>query len=99
MRLMIASVFEKVFSPEHKCFYWYNKKTGESTWTKSKLLGNSDIKITARTKALSVAEGVVLTARSNLITPKLSPKTISIQVVSTKVKTENFPSSILLHFN
>jgi hypothetical protein len=48
MREMIKSVFEKVLDPVSGTYFYYNKKTGESKWTKPKNLGSEDISVSPR---------------------------------------------------
>ena len=40
---LIEHVFEKIRDPESGAFYYHDRRTGETTWSKPKLLGNRDI--------------------------------------------------------
>ncbi len=40
---LILSLIEKRVDPASNAVYYYNKKTGNSTWEKPKLLKNSDV--------------------------------------------------------
>ncbi len=38
MTEMLRSIYEKIWNEDHASFYWYNKASGESTWTRPVLL-------------------------------------------------------------
>jgi hypothetical protein len=38
MTRLLRSIYEKVFNEKYGAFYWYNKNTGESSWTCPALL-------------------------------------------------------------
>ena len=40
---LVENVFEKIRDPESGAFYYHDRRTGETTWTKPKLLGDRDI--------------------------------------------------------
>ena len=64
LRKMLAGVFQKVYDPTSKKCYYVNKETGEAQWTKPKMLGSSDIKLTPRSAAAA-----------GLPPPEISPRT------------------------
>jgi hypothetical protein len=39
----IQQVYQKIRDPTTNCFYYFDTRTGESTWTKPKILGQQDI--------------------------------------------------------
>jgi len=39
----IREVYSKSLDPTYNCYYYYNSLTGESSWTKPKLLGSDDL--------------------------------------------------------
>jgi hypothetical protein len=45
MSLMMHQVFEKVWDPATGQCYYYNKRTGETSWVKPALLGQDDLPI------------------------------------------------------
>ena len=52
IRWMISNIFEKVVDERSGAFYYYNKRTGTSSWTKPALMkGNDDLEMTPRSKA------------------------------------------------
>jgi hypothetical protein len=40
---LVEHVFEKIRDPDSGYYYYYNRRTGESSWTKPKSLGTRDI--------------------------------------------------------
>lgn len=47
-----GQVFEKVYDESTGAFYYYNKRTGESSWTKPKVMkDDEDVELTPRSKA------------------------------------------------
>jgi hypothetical protein len=48
---MMGQVFEKAYDENIGACYYYNKRTGEATWERPKLLGNEDIQETPRSAA------------------------------------------------
>ena len=42
IQMMALGAFEKVYDEESDTFFYFNKKTGQSTWTKPKSLGSAD---------------------------------------------------------
>jgi hypothetical protein len=36
---LLRSIYEKIWNEKHSSFYWFNKSTGVSTWTRPVLLG------------------------------------------------------------
>ena len=42
---MLQQVFEKVYDPATGECYYYNKRTGNSTWIKPKMLGEADLEV------------------------------------------------------
>ena len=59
MHKMIAEVYEKKFDPESKSFFYFNKKTQKSHWTKPPGLRYADdIDVTARTYEAAKIAGV-----------------------------------------
>jgi len=57
IKKMISKAYEKVWDEEHQAYFWYNTKTGESDWSKPKLLGSADIEETPRDVSVAVATG------------------------------------------
>ena len=41
---MLLSVYDKLYDEESGMYYYYNNKTGESSWVKPKGLGSDDVK-------------------------------------------------------
>jgi hypothetical protein len=39
----IKEIYSKSLDPTYNCYYYYNALTGESSWTKPKLLGEDDL--------------------------------------------------------
>ena len=54
IRWMIANIFEKVVDERSGAFYYFNKRTGVSSWAKPVLMKeNDDLEMTPRSKALA----------------------------------------------
>ena len=51
MRQMIASVYQKVYDPTKKKFYYFNTVTQKATWKKPLGLGSTDLELTPRSMA------------------------------------------------
>ena len=43
MIALVETVFEKVRDPTTGAFYYFDKRSGESSWSKPALLGNKDL--------------------------------------------------------
>ncbi|ETW08211.1 hypothetical protein H310_00859 [Aphanomyces invadans] len=56
LHVLIAQTYQKVFDADTNMCYYYNAKTGESHWTKPRLLGDADIPNPVRA-ALTVRGG------------------------------------------
>ena len=50
---LVSARFQKVWSEEHKAFFYFDQKSGRSVWKKPSLLREGDIKATPRSEALS----------------------------------------------
>eukprot|EP00946_MAST-07B_sp_MAST-7B-sp1_P004333 g4333.t1 len=70
LRKMLAGIFQKIYDPASEKFYYVNKNTGESQWTKPKMLGSSDIKLTPRSAAAAGLPQPLLTKRKPRIFAK-----------------------------
>ena len=56
MRKMIASVYQKVYDPSKRKFYYYNTVTKKATWKKPVGLGSTDLELTPRSMAAAGIE-------------------------------------------
>ena len=61
LRLLIASLYEKVYDESSGTFYYYNTKTGESMWEKPKSMGTEDLQTTPRSKAMAAQRSLMVT--------------------------------------
>ena len=50
IRVMVRNVYKKCWDDSKQMFYYFNKRTKESHWTKPICLGSEDLAITARTR-------------------------------------------------
>ena len=44
MRLIVRSFYEKLYDAERGTYYYYNKRSGSTSWYKPAILGSSDIR-------------------------------------------------------
>ena len=58
LKAVMQHVYSKGFDPATKEFYYYNKKTGTSLWSKPSFLGSSTPRLTPRSSALAKSAGV-----------------------------------------
>ena len=59
VRTMVQDVYTKSYDHASKTFYYTHKKSGESVWTKPKLLGSADVEVSPRSKEAAIHDGVV----------------------------------------
>lgn len=52
IKALCEGLYEKVFDEASGCFFYYNKRTGESVWDKPKALGDDDLELSPRSKEL-----------------------------------------------
>ena len=50
LRALMAGLYEKVTDPDSGATFYFNKRTGESSWVKPVLLGSGDLDMTPRTR-------------------------------------------------
>jgi WW domain len=53
---VIQQVYQKIRDPASNCFYYFDTRTGQSTWTKPKILGKQDIPETKFSESESEGE-------------------------------------------
>ena len=51
LRQMIASIYQKVYDPSTKKFYYFNTRTKQARWDKPPGLGTTDLDLTPRSMA------------------------------------------------
>ena len=61
LRVLIASLYEKVYDESSGTFYYYNTRTGESMWDKPKSMGTEDLAVTPRSKAMAAQRSLMVT--------------------------------------
>ncbi len=57
LQAVMQHVYTKGFDPNTNEFYYYNKKTGASLWSKPKFLGNETARLTPRSAAMAKEAG------------------------------------------
>ena len=50
---------QKAYDQEAKMFYYFNSVTGDVSWEKPLLLGDADLELTPRSKALAIQDGLL----------------------------------------
>ena len=85
MRKLLATAVEKIWDEENKLFYYVNKKTGEVTWDKPKILGTDDLDPTPRSRFKAENAGVKVPPR-HAHTPRVLAKDLTIEQAAVMVQ-------------